>query len=86
MQGNTLHTLNNLGQTYDLIFLDPPFNENLLSETIERINENALLSIDGVIYIECEGQGGNYFVPENWQLIKEKRSAQILARIYQRTY
>lgn len=86
IQGNTLDVINNLNQAYDLIFLDPPFNQSLLPQTIQSIDDNALLSIDGVIYIECEGQGVNYSVPENWQLIKEKRSAQILARVYQRTH
>ena len=83
-QGNTLNTLNTLSDPYELIFLDPPFNQNLLPLTIERIVEKALLTIDGVIYIECEGQGESYSVPSNWQLIKEKRSLQILARVYQR--
>jgi 16S rRNA (guanine966-N2)-methyltransferase len=84
IQGNTLDTVNNLNHSYDLIFLDPPFNQNLLPQTIERIVEKSLLAIDGIIYIECEGLGAGYSVPENWQLIKEKRSAQILARVYQR--
>ena len=84
MQGNTLDVLNKLDKPYDLIFLDPPFNQDLLPLTIERIVEKSLLAIDGVIYIECEGTGIGYSVPENWQLIKEKRSAQILARVYQR--
>lgn len=84
IQGNSLTTLNNLDNQYELIFLDPPFNQNLLPLTIERIVEKSLLAIDGVIYIECEGLGTPYSVPENWQLIKEKYSAQILARVYQR--
>ena len=84
IQDNTLNSVNNLSQPYELIFLDPPFNQNILPEMIKRIAEKALLTIDGVIYIECEGQGINYSVPENWQMLKEKRSAQILARLYQR--
>lgn len=86
IQGNTLEAVNNLDQPYELIFLDPPFNKNLLPQIIERIVENALLVVDGVIYIECEGQGTIYSVPENWQLIKEKRSAQVLVRVYQRRH
>jgi 16S rRNA (guanine966-N2)-methyltransferase len=84
IQGNTLDMANNLNQPYELIFLDPPFNQNLLPKTIETIAEKTLLAIDGVIYIECEAQGIVYSVPEDWRLIKEKRSAQILARVYQR--
>jgi len=84
IQGNTLDTANKMEQPYELIFLDPPFNQNLLPQTIQLIVEKALLAIDGVIYIECEGQGIVYSAPENWQLIKEKRSAQVLVRVYQR--
>ena len=90
IQGNTIDTLetlnklDNVDQPYELIFLDPPFHQNLLPQTIKRLVEKNLLAIDGIIYIECEAQGMTYSVPENWQMIKEKRSAQILARIYQR--
>ena len=87
IQGNTLDTLNkldNVEQPYELIFLDPPFHQNLLPQTIKRLVEKNLLAVDGIVYIECEAQGMTYSVPENWQMIKEKRSAQILARIYQR--
>jgi 16S rRNA (guanine966-N2)-methyltransferase len=84
IQGNTLDKLNSMNQPYELIFLDPPFNKNLLPQTIERIVEKGLLAIDGVIYIECEGLGAIYSVPESWKLIKEKSSAQILVRVYQR--
>jgi 16S rRNA (guanine966-N2)-methyltransferase len=83
IQGNTLDSVNKLSQPYELIFLDPPFHQNILPQMIERIVEKALLAIDGVIYIECEGQGINYSVPQQWQMLKEKRSAQILARVYQ---
>jgi 16S rRNA (guanine966-N2)-methyltransferase len=84
IQGNTLVTLNNLSESYQLIFLDPPFNHNLLPQTIECIDAKKLLAEEGVIYIECEAQGIPYTVPKNWQMLKEKRSAQILARVYQR--
>lgn len=84
IQGNTVDSLSTLSQPYDLIFLDPPFNQNLLPQTLARIVDQSLLAIDGVIYIECEAGCKDYAVPENWQLIKEKRSSQILTRVYQR--
>lgn len=84
IQGNSLDKLNNLESPYELIFLDPPFNQSLLPQTIERIVDKSLLAIDGVIYIECEVQGSGYPVPENWLLIKEKQSSQILSRLYRR--
>ena len=38
IQGNTLDTLNNLNQPYDLIFLDPPFNQDLIPQTLSLIH------------------------------------------------
>lgn len=84
IQGNTLDVLGRLEQAYDLIFLDPPFHKNLLADVVNKITQQDLLAKAGVIYIECEGQGGDYAIPYNWQLIKEKRTAQILSRVFQR--
>lgn len=84
IQGSAQNNLALLSQNYDLIFLDPPFHQNLLPSVIQLIVDNSLLAIKGVIYIECEGQGGGYSVPASWQLIKEKQHPQILSRLYQR--
>ncbi len=73
-----------LQQQFDLIFLDPPFHQNLLAEVINCIEQKQLLAKDGVIYIECEGQGAQYTVPDNWQLLKQKQQSQILSRLYQK--
>ncbi|MEP1382978.1 MAG: 16S rRNA (guanine(966)-N(2))-methyltransferase RsmD [Paraglaciecola sp.] len=83
-QGNALSVLGQLNQAYDVIFLDPPFNQKLLPTIIELIARQDLLNMDGVIYIECEPAAGLYTVPSNWQLLKEKQSSQILSRLYQR--
>lgn len=39
---------------FDLIFIDPPFNENLVNKSLETVIKKNLLSQNGVIYIECE--------------------------------
>ena len=84
LQGSAQNNLTTLNQSFDLIFLDPPFNQNLLPSILQLVTDNALLAIKGVIYIECEGQGSDYVVPDNWQLIKQKQHPQILSRLYQR--
>ncbi|WP_158966015.1 16S rRNA (guanine(966)-N(2))-methyltransferase RsmD [Paraglaciecola sp. L3A3] len=84
IQGSATEELARLNVKFDLIFLDPPFNKCLLAGVINTIAEHELLTLDGVIYIECEGQGGNYTVPDGWQLIKEKQTSQVQARLYQR--
>ncbi|MBT6993477.1 MAG: 16S rRNA (guanine(966)-N(2))-methyltransferase RsmD [Candidatus Cloacimonetes bacterium] len=39
-------------EKFDLIFLDPPYDKNLLNNTIELIFENELLTENGVIIAE----------------------------------
>ncbi|MFT4994775.1 MAG: 16S rRNA (guanine966-N2)-methyltransferase [Paraglaciecola sp.] len=82
--GDSIKVLQQLVEPFDVIFLDPPFGRNLLNHTIGQIVTGSLLKPNGLIYIECEGQGGNYIVPENWSCIKEQKSSQIISRLYQR--
>ncbi len=84
--GDAAQVLIQLGQPFDIIFLDPPFHRNLLGSTIEQIEHAQLLKKGGLIYIECEGQGENYEVPDTWHLIKQSQSKQIISRLYQRAY
>ena len=43
-----------LKNKFDIIFLDPPFHQSLVSKSLEIISKYDLLSDDGLIYIECE--------------------------------
>ncbi len=46
---------NNSSETkYDLIFIDPPFNKNLIHDLLAAILEKELLSKNGKIYFEFE--------------------------------
>ncbi|MFT6898828.1 MAG: 16S rRNA (guanine966-N2)-methyltransferase [Paraglaciecola sp.] len=83
ISGDTLAVLGQLAESYDLIFLDPPFNHDLLPQCIELIAEYGLLQRDGIIYIECETQNAHYPVPANWQLLKQQQGKQVVARLYQ---
>ena len=41
-------------QSFDLVFLDPPFANNLLVETIEKLLNNHYINSQSQIYIESE--------------------------------
>ena len=43
-----------LNSEFDLIFLDPPFYENLIQKSLDTIFKYELLTKKGLIYIECE--------------------------------
>lgn len=44
--------LNSCDKKFDLIFMDPPYNKDLVNPTIERVVENDLLTESGIIVIE----------------------------------
>lgn len=69
---------------FDIIFLDPPFHENLLASSYIWLNHNRLLKENSLIYIEAEKELSDLGLADNWQLLKSKQAGQLqyhLARI-----
>ena len=63
---------NNNSQTkYDLIFVDPPFNKNLIEDLINSILKKGLLSKYGRIYFEFEKKL-DLKIPKSLSLKKKK--------------
>ena len=56
---------------YDLIFIDPPFNKNLIDDLLTDILNKNLLSNGGKIYFEFEKKLDLKF-PDSLSLKKEK--------------
>jgi 16S rRNA (guanine966-N2)-methyltransferase len=70
------------GNKFDLVFIDPPFRQNLMQPTCELL-ENGWLTNQALIYVEMELESTQQF-PSNWQLLKEKIAGQVAYRLYQR--
>ena len=49
--------LKSCNNTFDLIFLDPPYNKGFLKPVLDIIYERNLLSDDGIIVVETERGG-----------------------------
>lgn len=47
-----IEILENKSEKYDIIFMDPPYKENLTYETLIKISEHNLLKNDGIIICE----------------------------------
>ena len=62
------------GKSFDLIYMDPPFNQNFEAPTVEMILEGGLLSEDGMLVMESDKQTDLSFLEHISQLeiIKEK--------------
>jgi len=68
-------------QTFDVVFIDPPFRQNLVSQTALLLTQG-WLNKQALIYVEMEAEG-EQVLPDNWQLLKEKLAGQVVYRLYQ---
>lgn len=70
---------------FDLVFLDPPFHQNLLQPTCQLLEERGWLSTHAWIYSESETPPSTLGLPGNWRLHREKQAGQVYYALWQRT-
>ncbi|WP_075594078.1 16S rRNA (guanine(966)-N(2))-methyltransferase RsmD [Pseudoalteromonas sp. PAB 2.2] len=85
-QGDSLALLanNSLDEQFDLVFVDPPFRQNLAEKSCLLLESNQWLTEQALIYVEVESELSSFTPPDNWLLLKEKSAGQVICRLYQR--
>jgi len=86
LQQNALVFLKNnkTNNKYDVVFLDPPFKENLLDTSIALLESNSWLTTRALIYIESDQPLERYSLPQNWMLVKQKKAGHVYYGLCQR--
>jgi len=69
-------------ESFDLVFLDPPFAKDYLPGCIERLSNSTLLKAGGLLYIESPQEVEMDFAI--WQQIKLKHAGQITYGLYKK--
>ncbi len=82
IQDSALNYLAKQGTAYDVVFLDPPFHQGMLANTLQLLENNQWLAEGCYIYIEEEVNAQVYSLPENWRLHREKIAGQVAYRLY----
>ncbi len=59
---------------FDIIFLDPPFDQGFAEQCCAAICEQCLLNTNGLVYIESEK---NLALPAGWELKKQNRAGNV---------
>lgn len=62
--------------TFDIVFLDPPFGESLVSEFCQRLTETGRLSDHARVYLETES-GSEPDLPAGWRLLRSARAGNV---------
>ncbi|MCE4055106.1 16S rRNA (guanine(966)-N(2))-methyltransferase RsmD [Pseudomonas sp. Au-Pse12] len=69
---------------FDLAFLDPPFNQNLLPAACALLEARGWLADDAWIYTESETAPSTLGLPGSWRLHREQKSGQVYYSLWQR--
>lgn len=71
-------------EPFDLIFVDPPFHQELLEPACAALEQNGWLSTDALIYTESESAPEQLCIPANWQAHRQKKAGQVWYSLWQR--
>lgn len=65
-------------QVFDIIFLDPPFQHNLIAPCCDILENNGYIAINSYIYIEAERDLAiATIIPKSWRIEREKLAGQV---------
>ena len=57
---------------FDLVFIDPPYQKNMIEPVINMLCDSQLINNNGLIYIEMAKSEVLPNIPKNWEIIKNK--------------
>jgi 16S rRNA (guanine966-N2)-methyltransferase len=62
---------------YDIVFIDPPFQEHLVPSVIRWLLACDCLAKNALIYIESDSHETTIQTPESWQVLKSKKAGNV---------
>ncbi len=71
-------------QPFNIVFLDPPYNENLLLPSCLYLEKENFLAPEAYIYLEARETLDEEMLPANWQILKSKRAGQVAYHLIKR--
>jgi 16S rRNA (guanine966-N2)-methyltransferase len=69
---------------FDILFLDPPFGTDALTEYVPMIDAGNWVTAGGLVYMENERTAGIPALPSHWDVLKSKSAGEVgyhLARV-----
>lgn len=83
VQQDIVHYLQGNSQLFDVVFLDPPFRQGLLEQTLQQLIDGQWLNEHSLVYIETEKELPLPACIQHWSLVKEKIAGQVSYRLLQ---
>jgi 16S rRNA (guanine966-N2)-methyltransferase len=76
--------LRTTAERFQIVFLDPPFGKDALTEYIPLLDQGQWLDVGSLVYLENERLAGVPALPAHWELLKSKSAGEVgyhLARV-----
>jgi len=84
VEADALAFLNRPAETFDLVFLDPPFAAGLMPTLLARLAGPGWLAPGALVYLESPAAEGEPVLPPGWTLHRSERAGEVgyhLARV-----
>ena len=65
------------GQVFDIVFIDPPFEDDLLNQSCHLLEKNGWLTTSAMIYCELSLSDNTFVPPLNWQQVQDKYAGEV---------
>lgn len=69
--------LSGSGAPFDIVFLDPPFDTDLLTPTAQSLEAGGWLAPNALIYVESRAREGLPALPESWKALRTKSAGEV---------
>lgn len=81
---SALRLLASKGESFDLIFIDPPYASSLAVDALREIDASGLISPGGIVVVECSKRNpAPPFEMEHIELVDERSYGDTLVRFYE---
>ncbi|AMK76385.1 MULTISPECIES: 16S rRNA (guanine(966)-N(2))-methyltransferase RsmD [Methylomonas] len=84
VQQDVSYFLNGPAQPFDLVFLDPPFGQDLIGQACQLLDSKGWLANYAKIYLECERNRPLDDLPGDWRLLKAKTAGEVSYNLLQK--
>lgn len=71
-------------QRFDVVFLDPPFQSDIIGTCCKLLEEEGWLASNATIYLELDKATPLPSLPTTWDIVREKVAGQVTFRIARR--
>jgi 16S rRNA (guanine966-N2)-methyltransferase len=71
-------------EPFDIIFLDPPYDADLLFPTCRYLDEQGFLAKNAYIYLEARQLIKDNDLPSGWRVVKSKQAGQVFYHLAQK--